>query len=223
MKKNVGGDKHFSVIDVGTLNVNERIPEVTLKKIYPFIQILTGTLMVVLVVNDFVELLFEFVFDVEKLKVPIEWSAGGWKFKFWMFDHQPAWYIWQGMIFISGFVLIFSGFFKFLPRTVNLGIVGGLIVTALFVLLFPTVAYLVEQTPKEFMWYQLIAGAILVPGALKSQNIKHVQTVGLYIAAFIMAAFLVVTLATSIVTLIYGILPVIGVLFLLLTKKQFAS
>ena len=106
---------------------------------------------------------------------------------------------------------------------INLGVVIGLLVSALFVLLFPTVAYLVEQTPKEFMYYQLIAALILLPGALNSQNIKRVQTVGLYIAAFIMTAFLVVTLATSIVTLIYGILPVIGVLFLLLTKKQFAS
>lgn len=208
---------------VGTFNVHETDFPVTLKKIYPIIQIITGTLLLVLVVNDFVELLFEFVFDVEKLKLPIEWSAGGWKVKFWMFDHQPAWYLFQGAIMVSGFVLIFSALFKYLPKTLNLGVVGGLIVSALFVLLFPSVAYLVEQTPKEFMWYQLIAGGILLPAALKSQNIKHVQTVGLYIAAFIMSIFLIVTLATSVVTLIYGILPVIGVSFLLLTKKQFAS
>lgn len=186
-------------------------------------QFITGILLVILVVNDHLELLFEFFFNQENLKVPIEWSNKGWEFKWWMMDHQPAWYIFQGSIMASGFILIITALFGFLPKWTHLGIVGGLLVSALFVLLFPSVAYLIEQTPKEFMWYQLAAGIILLPAALKSQNIKLIQSVGLYIAAFIMAIFLIVTLATSIVTLIYGILPVIGVTFLLITKKQFAS
>ncbi len=213
---------------VVTFNAIETDRTVTLKKLYPIIQIITGTLLVILVVNDFVELLFEFLFDVEKLKVPIEWSNGGWKAKYWMFDNPDGWSLrvwnlWQGAIMISGFILIFTGLFRYLPRWTHLGIVGGLLISAVFVLLFPSVAYLVEQTPKDFMWYQIIAGLILLPAALKNQNIKLIQTVGLYIATFIMAIFLIVTLATSIVTLIYGILPIIGVSFLLLTKKQFAS
>ncbi len=193
---------------------------VTLRKLYPLIQLITGTLLVILVVNDFVELLLEYVFNVEKLKVPIEWSSRGWKVKYWMFDHQPAWYLFQGTLMVSGFILIFTALFIPLPRNINLGIVGSLLVSALFVLLFPSITYLIDQTPREFMWYQIIAAIVVLPAALSRQYIKRIQTVGLYIAAFVMSIFLVVTLTTSIVTLIYGILPIVGILFLILTKKQ---
>jgi|GEM_PF-3913839 len=191
-----------------------------MKKIIPIIQILTGTLLVILIVNDFVELLFEFVFNVEKLKVPIEWSPGGWKLKWWMMDHQPAFSLYQGFFMGSGFILIFTALFGFLPKKLNLGIASGLILTATFVLLFPSVSYITQNTDVIFMWVQIIAGIPLVYAALNSQNNQLVRTVGLYIAAFILAVFLIATLATSVVTLYYGILPIIGITFLLLTHKK---
>lgn len=191
-----------------------------MKRLIPIIQILTGTLLVILIVNDFVELLFEFVFDVEKLRAPIEWSAGGWKLKFWMIDHQPAFSLYQGFFMGTGFLLIFTALFRFLPNKVNLGIASGLVLSGIFVLLFPSAGYILEQTPRIFMWIQIFAGIPLVYAALNSQNNQLVRTVGLYIAAFILAILLIATLATSIVTLIYGILPIIGIIFLLLTHKR---
>lgn len=191
-----------------------------MKKVYPIVQILTGVLLVILIVNDFVPLLIEYLTGTTDFKLPIEFSPGGWKVKYWLIDHQPGFSLYQIFFMGAGFLLIFSAAFRFLPSKINLAIVAGLILSALFVFLFPHVDYLVEQTPRPFMTAQIAAGLILLPAALKKQNIQRTAHVAILIAAVLCALLLALCLIKSIVTLKFAIWPILGITFLLLLKNK---
>ena len=105
-----------------------------MKRLFYPIQILTGLLLVVLIVNDFVPLLVEYLTNFSGFKLPIEFSPGGWEIKFWMIDHQPVFALYQVLFMATGLVLIFSALFRRMPTKLAIGVVGGLIGSAVFVL-----------------------------------------------------------------------------------------
>lgn len=194
-----------------------------MKKLYTLIQILTGTLFVILIVNDFVPLLIEELGGPSGITLPIKFSPGGWKVKFFMIDHPPLFALYQIAFFATGLVLVMSAIFPLLPSKINLGITSGLILSALFVLIFPHTAYLIEQTPPPFMWAQIVAGAALLPGALKKQNINRIAQVSIIVAAVLATLLLALCLIKSIITLKFAIWLVLGVSILLLLKKRIVT
>lgn len=191
-----------------------------MKNIISIFRVLTGSLLVILIVNDFVPLLLEYLTGNEGIMLPIEFSPGGWKVKWWMMDHFPVFDLYQIIFMGTGLVLVFTGLFPSLPSKVNLGIAAGLILSAVFVLLFPDTHYLVQQTPSPFMWAQIAAGIAILPAALKKQNINKVARVATMIAAALCVLLLALCLLKSITTLWFAIWPILGVTILLLLQKR---
>ncbi len=177
-----------------------------MKHLYNIALILAGALLATLVINDFAELLIEYLFNLEGKKLPIEFSKGGWKLKFWLIDHPPAFDVYQILYFAGGFVLIMSGLFPYLPKWAKMGAVAGLIGSALLVLLFPHLHYLTENTPKPFMYAQLVAGLALLPIVLNPKNISTVRLVAMYIAGALATLLLAVAVAVTPVTLWFALL-----------------
>ena len=184
-----------------------------MKKILPILQIFTGVALAVLVVNDFFELLVEYLFNVSDLKLPIEFSKpDGWKLKFWMMDHPPAFDLYQILFFGVGFAMLFLGLFRFVPDWSKKAIVGGLVASSLLVLLFPQLHYITQETPRPFMIGQLLAGLALVPAMLQSKNISRTSSVVLYVAAGLVLVLLVFSVWKTPITLRYAVFPALGVL-----------
>lgn len=194
-----------------------------MKKIRPIVQILVGTLLVILVVNDFFALLIEYLTNVSDLKLPIEWSKEGWKLKFWMIDHPPVFAIYQAMFMGTGFLMIFSALFDWLPSKVNLGISAGLVLSALLVLMFPKLHYITQETPKPFMWAQLVSGTLLLLAAIKTLNNQHLQRFSILTSAVLCTMLLIATLIHSPVTLLYGVFPIAGTIYLVLTQNKISK
>lgn len=147
-------------------------------------------LMVVLVTNDFIEVLMEFVFGAEGVRLPIEFSDKGWDVKYWLMDHDPGFSLYQILFMGLGLLLIFGQAFEWLEKTGKLIASGILIVPALFVLLFPDTHFLIQQTPAPFMIAQLCAGLLLLGGTLISIDPYKLRSYALYPAS-VLAAFLV--------------------------------
>ena len=194
-----------------------------MKSAIPILRIITGSLLVILIINDFVPLLVEYLTGTGGVMLPIEFSPGGWKVKWWMIDHQPAFSLYQIFFMGTGMALLFSGLFRYLPSKLNLGIIAGLVLSGvlviLWVLLMEEPPYLIAQTPRPFMWAQIAAGLFLLPAALKKQNINKVARVATLIAAVLCALLLALCLIKSIVTLWFAIWPIIGVTILLLLQR----
>lgn len=194
-----------------------------MKKLNNIILILVGIFLAVLILNDFVPLLVEYVFGVADFKLPIKFSPGGWKVKYWLMDHDPGFEIYQILYLSTGFLLIFSGLFQYLGKMARWSIIGGLIGSALFVFLFNDIHYLVQQTPAEFMIAQIVAGIFLIPATLHTEWLSKVRDFGLYFAAFLVVLFTIVALIKTPVTLIFMIWPLLGIIFLFIQKKRLTS
>ena len=219
--KTEGRIKQILKIYVGTIIVNADICEMYV--IRPIIQILTGALLILLVTNDFLELLIEYLFGASEIKAPITFSPGGWEVKYWMMDHAPAFDIYQFLFMATGFVLVFAAMFQFFPRKMNMGIVGGLLFSALLVLLFPTLHYITEQTPKTFMFAQLAAGRALVPAMRVKKAAIQTSDIATYIATALVLVLVGVCLLKSTITLRFAIFPLIGVIYLLISNRKKTS
>ena len=184
-----------------------------MKHLLAFLQIFTGAALAVLVINDFFELLVEYLFNVSDFRLPIEFAKPeGWKLKFWLIDHPPAFDIYQILFFGTGFVLMIGAAMKYLPKRANLAIVGGLIFSALLVLLFPKLHYLTTETPQAFMIAQLLAGLALIPGVLNKRNISKIDRVGIYVASFLVLVLLTASIWKTPITLRYAVFPTLGLI-----------
>ena len=182
--------------------------------------VITGLLLVFLVVNDFVELLIEDQLGISNARLPIEYSSGGWKLKFAMMDNPPAFAIYQVVLFMMGFVLMFVPVFKYIPKRLAFGLTAGLGLSAIFVLVakeIDSMPLLIRETPTEFMIAQLLAALVLAPALISGAQWAKVRKSAIITAALILLVLVVAAILRTPITLTYLAIPFAGALYLLIT------
>lgn len=201
-----------------------------MKRILPVLQLIAGLMLVILIVNDFTEAFIENYIGWEKIKIPIPYSEGGWDLKYWLMDHPgrdsaiPSFFsIYQAVFMATGLVLMLSALFSRMGSKLILAIVAGLGLSAAVVLIFPDMNEIFAQTPKPFMWAQILAAGSLSPVLISKSNNLNVKKSGIFIGLLLSAVLVIALLIHSPVTLLYALWPLLGLLFLFINQRKLST